>query len=344
MQFMHPLCPDQCVGTTLMVTRRPAVRATRVAGRGGRPAESRVRRRSTRADRCPRRRSRRRPRHDHERHGPEDGDGAQLGQEAGQLLVEERGHPRNGAPVREGGIERVPGEDPDDGQEAGDDRLHDEIAAAPECGQALGARELRQDRCPQHEARGEHDQLQEGTSDDRVRGEAHGAHGQRPHRHDGDDGHGGQRADRHAQDRVDGRRPGQAGDERTRCPQDQERWHGEGQQQPLEHEGEEQPMAGQVGQWPRQGTRGEDDATEEEELLSWRRAPALSPGRPQVTGDQAQQDEQPQQVEMPVEGTGGGDHGPAPAVGSGRWRPLRSSTGWSASPIWCSCCSTRASR
>ena len=130
------------------------------------------------------------------------------------------------------------------------------------------------------------------------------------------------------------------------CAEDQEGRHGQGEQQPLEHESQEQPVAGQVAQRPGERPRQEDEATEEEDLLAPCR-PRRTPVAASPTGSAppgASSGEEPEHVEVPVEGMAGGDHRPSLAVGSRRWRPPRSSIGWSASPIWSWCCSTRASR
>ncbi len=174
------------------------------------------------------------PRHDHERHRPQDGDRAQLGQEAGQLLVEQRRQADHRAVVAERRVQRVAGEDPDDGEEARHDRLHDQVPAPAESRQARGARELGEDGRPQDEARGQHDELDHDPGHVERAARLTAAGRQRRHGDDRDDGHRRERPDHHPQNGVDRGRPRQPGDQRPGGPEHQQRRHGQGEQQALE--------------------------------------------------------------------------------------------------------------
>ena len=100
-----------------------------------------------------------RPCHEGERNGPEHGDGAQFGQESGQLLVEDRRHAQHADVVVIGGVERPVGEDPHHREETRDDGLHDQVAAPAESREPWCPRQLGEDGGPEDEAREKHDDL-----------------------------------------------------------------------------------------------------------------------------------------------------------------------------------------
>ena len=215
-----------------------------------------------------------------------------------------------------GGVERVAGEDPHDGEEARHDRLHHEVAAATERRELRRSRQFREHRCPQHEAR------QPGR---RARSRPGPGRSERPGRRlrwsasdrdHGDDGHRGERPHGHAQEGVD------------RCGPREPRISGLGV--PSTRSGGTARIKSR--RWRTSAIRtsarpGRPAATSrrapgprrrgERQALARRRPPEVATRRRQVDTDQPGQGEQPEQVEVPVERPGDGRHDLAAAVGSG---------------------------
>ena len=228
--------------------------------------------------------------------------------------------------VVEGRVQGVAGQDPHHGEETRDDRLDDEVPGAAQGRQLRGARYRGEHGEPQHHAGRQEHQVEEGPGDRRGRLRVDGRRGQRPHEDDGDDRHGHRGPAGRAGQRVEGCRPGGGCDHRRGQAQEEQRWDGQGEQEPLDDQRGERPVRGQVGHRPGEGEQQHGHGAGEGADLP----PVGGEGRPADNGGVADRERQhgPPGREVGGERPRGGFHA---AVGGHlrcrRWPPSTASNG-----------------
>ena len=209
---------------------------------------------------------------------------------------------------RERGVQGVAGEDPHDREEARHDRLHDEVTAPPERGQARCSGELGQHRRPQHEARRQHHELEpdRATSERAARLHRAGRSGCPPPPRSPRDGRQRPDAPRAARRR---RRP--AGSDGPRAGRGVPRTRSGGTASVRSRRWTTSAIS---SQWAARSASGQVTAasqehrTADEEDAVWphRRGVASRRVAQTYTATRAGTRQQPDHVEMPVEGVGGG--------------------------------------